>query len=166
MKRKHKLYSRPKKPFDKLRIIEEAKIKEEFGLKNKKEIWKAEEKVKKIRERAKELIPKEGKLKDEYFKKLNEMGFNVKNIGDVLSLTKIDILNRRLQTIVFKKGLAPSQKAARQLIVHKKIFVGNKIINSPSYLVPKDLENKISIKIKEKKSKIKEESKAEEIQNE
>ena len=42
MKRKHKLYSRPKRPFDKQRIDEEAKIKEEFGLKNKKEIWLSE----------------------------------------------------------------------------------------------------------------------------
>jgi hypothetical protein len=30
MKRKHKLYSRPKKPYDKPRIEEEAKIRKEF----------------------------------------------------------------------------------------------------------------------------------------
>ena len=46
MKRKHKTYSRPKRPFDKARIEEEAKIKEEFGLKNKREIWKADAKNK------------------------------------------------------------------------------------------------------------------------
>ena len=61
MKRKHKQYSRPKRPFDKERIIEEEQIKKEFGLKNKKEIWRSESKVKSIREKAKNLIsaPKE-----------------------------------------------------------------------------------------------------------
>jgi len=157
MKRKHKLYSRPKKPFDKQRIIEEKKIKEEFGLKNKKEIWKADEQIKKIRRRAKELIPKDEEKKQDYFKKLNKMGFKVKTIGDVLSLTKEDYLNRRLQTFVFKKGLATTQKAARQLIVHKKVLVGNKMINSPSYLVPIELEDKISIKTKKVKEKTKKE---------
>ena len=56
MKRKHKTYSRPKRPFNKERIEEEAIIKKEFGLKNKKEIWKAEAKIKSIREKAKKLI--------------------------------------------------------------------------------------------------------------
>ena len=58
MKRKHKIYSRPKRPFDKTRIEEEGKIKEEFGLKNKKEIWKADARIKEIREKAKKLILK------------------------------------------------------------------------------------------------------------
>ena len=55
MKRKHKTYSRPKRPFDKSRIEEEVRIKEEFGLKNKREIWKADAKIKEIRERVLEL---------------------------------------------------------------------------------------------------------------
>ncbi|NMB66934.1 30S ribosomal protein S4 [Candidatus Woesearchaeota archaeon] len=161
MKRKHKLYSKPKKSFDKQRIIEEAKIKEDFGLKNKREIWKAEEKVKKIRERAKKMIPSGEQEKEEYFKKLNKLGFNIKSIGDVLSLTKIDILNRRLQTFVFNKGLAQTQKSARQLIVHKKVIVGDKVINSPSYHVSKDLEDKIKLKPKKLKKIKKQEEKLE-----
>ena len=56
MKRKHKAYSKPKRPFDKARIDEEKGIKKEFGLKNKKEIWKSESKIKTIREKAKKLI--------------------------------------------------------------------------------------------------------------
>jgi len=69
MKRKHKTYSRPKRPFDKERIDEEAKIKKEFGLKNKKEIWKADARVKAMREKAKRAItknPEEQKLKIRY----------------------------------------------------------------------------------------------------
>ena len=56
MKRKHKTYSKPKRPFDKIRIDEEAEITKEFGLKNKKEIWMADAKISSIREKAKKLI--------------------------------------------------------------------------------------------------------------
>jgi ribosomal protein S4 len=65
MKRKHKTYSRPKRPFDKARIQEEVEIKKEFGLKNKKEIWKAEAKIKKIREKAKKLISVDEREKED-----------------------------------------------------------------------------------------------------
>ena len=53
MLRKHKKYSKPKRPFDKERILEEAQIKKRYGLKNKREIWKTEANVKSIREKAK-----------------------------------------------------------------------------------------------------------------
>ena len=151
MKRKHKIYSRPKRPFDKVRIDEEAKIKEEFGLKNKKEIWRAEAKIKKIREKAKKLIPKSDEEKELLFVKLKKQGFDVKAIQDVLSLDKKNYLERRLQTIVYRKKLAPTVKASRQLITHRKIRVDGKIINSPSFVVPIEFENKITIKERLKK---------------
>ena len=146
MKRKHKIYSRPKRPFEKSRIEEEGKIVDEFGLKNKREIWKAEAKVKIIREKAKKLIsatPDEQKI---LFEKLKKIGLKVTNLADVLSLDKRDYLNRRLQTIVAAKKLAPTIKSARQMIVHQKIFVDDKIVNVPSYIVPVELENKITAK--------------------
>ena len=151
MKRKHKRYSRPKRPFDKARIDEEAEIKEEFGLKNKREIWKAEARIKEIRKKAKKLIP--AKLEDQkvLFDSLKKIGFKVDSIGDILALDKKDYLNRRLQTIVLKKGLANTSKESRQLITHKKVLVDGKVINKPSYIVPVKFENKISLK----KSKIK-----------
>ena len=151
MKRKHKQYSRPKRPFDKVRIDEESKIKKEFGLKNKKEIWKAEKKIKLIREKAKKLIPADPKEQKELFERLKKMGFNVNSIADVLSLEKKDYLNRRLQTIIVKKKLASTAKGARQLIIHKKVRVNGKVIDSPSYLVPLNLEDKIELKVKTKK---------------
>ena len=153
MKRKHKNYSRPKTPFEKNRIDEEAGIKEEFGLKSKREIWKANAKIKKIREKAKKLIP--AKIEDQkiFFESLNKLGLKVSSIPEVLSLDKKDFLNRRLQTIVFKKKIAHTVKEARQLITHKKIVVGNAIVDKPSYIVPVELENKISLKEKTKKQK-------------
>lgn len=151
MKRKHKTYSNPKRPFDKVRIQEEEKIKKEFGLKNKKEIWKAEAKIKAIREKAKRLISADEEKKKTFFGQLKKIGFDVDSISDVLSLNKEDYLKRRLQTILVNKKLARTQKSARQLITHKKVFVSGKNINSPSYLVPIDLENKISLKETKKK---------------
>ncbi|VVB83519.1 30S ribosomal protein S4 [uncultured archaeon] len=157
MKRKHKTYSRPKRPFDKARIDEEAKIKEEFGLKNKREIWKADAKIKLIREKAKKLISASEDEKNAFFERLKKIGLNVNTIGDVLSLDKKDYLRRRLQTVLVQKGMATTQKSARQLITHKKVLISGNSINAPSFIVPVELENKISIKankIKTKKSKI------------
>jgi len=156
MKRKHKSYSRPKRPFDKPRIDEEAKIKEEFGLKNKREIWKAEAKIKLIREKAKKLISASEEDKHAFFERLKKIGFKVSTISDVLSLDKRDYMKRRLQTILVDKKFAHTSKSARQLITHKKVFVGEKNVSSPSYIVPTELESKISLKeqkIKVKKNK-------------
>ena len=151
MKRKHKKYSKPKRPFDKTRIEEEAQIKKEFGLKNKKEIWKADARIDSIRETAKKLIAANEKEKEIFLKKLQKIGLDVGSLADVLSLDKKDYLNRRLQTIVCKKKLVPTIKTARQLIVHKKVLVDNKVINKPSYIVPVELENKITLKQSKKK---------------
>ena len=151
MKRKHKTYSRPKRPFDKVRIDEESKIKKEFGLKNKKEIWKSEAKIKSIREKAKKLISSKPEDQQALFDQLKKIGFEVNSIADVLSLDKKDYLKRRLQTIVVIKKLTTTAKSARQLITHKKVLVDGKVVSSPSYLVPSKLENKITLKPKKNK---------------
>ena len=148
MKRKHKTYSRPKRPFDKTRIDEEAGIKKSFGLKNKKEIWKADAQIRTIRTRAKKLIGAEESEQKALFERLNKQGFKVESIADVLGLEKADYLNRRLQTFVVGKGLASTQKGARQLIVHKKVLVNGKVVDSPSYIVPVEFEDKIKLKPK------------------
>jgi small subunit ribosomal protein S4 len=165
MKRKHKKYSRPKRPFEKVRIEEEKEIIKNFGLKNKKEIWKAEAKVKSMREKAKKLIsakPEEQKL---LFNKLNKLGIKVDSISSILSLNKEDYLKRRLQTVLVTKKIASTPKEARQLIVHKKVLVNGEIVSVPSYIVPLELENKISLKEKKiikKKEEIQENEKNEE----
>jgi len=169
MKRKHKTYSRPKRPFDKIRIDEEAEIKKVFGLKNKREIWKAEARIKSIRERAKKLISSEPEEQKALFERLKKIGLEVNSIADVLSLNKEDYLKRRLQTVIVNKKITTTTKGARQLITHKRILVNEKIVDSPSYIVPIKLEGKISLKkskVKQKKfPKIEEEIK-EEVKNE
>ncbi|MEK6919137.1 MAG: 30S ribosomal protein S4 [Nanoarchaeota archaeon] len=144
--RKHKRYSRPRKPFDKQRIEEENKIAEEFGLKNKREIWKAEAAVGRLRRRAKKLITASAEKQGELFNKLKEMGLKVTSIPEVLALQKSDWMQRRLQTIVMKKKLAKTPKQARQMIAHKLVMIDGNIVNQPSYIVTVEEENKISLR--------------------
>lgn len=153
MKRKHKKYSKPKRPFDKQRIDEEAGIKKEFGLKNKREIWKADAKINSMRDRAKKLITADPKEQKELFERLRKIGLNVNSIADVLSLEVRDHLKRRLQTVLVIKKLATTPRMARQLITHKKVLVGGEIVNKPSYIVSVELENKISLKPKKQRQK-------------
>lgn len=157
-KKSHKKYKRPKKIFTKARIEEEKAIIKKYGLKNRREIWKAETEINKIRSQAKKLIL-EPESQENFFNRLRKIGLikEKDTIDDVLALTKEKLLERRLQTIVYKKGLAKTPKEARQLIVHKKIKVGEKIVNIPSYIVKTEEENKISLIKKEKNNESKEE---------
>jgi len=157
MIRKHKKYRRPKKPFDKKRIDEENVLIKKYGLKNKKEIWKAEAAISKIRNQAKELITSSREDQKNLFKKLNKAGFKTDEISDVLALSGEDLLKRRLQSIVKKKGLTRSPKQARQLIVHKRISISGRIVNKPSYIVKVDEEDKIKFVEKKKVKKPKQE---------
>jgi small subunit ribosomal protein S4 len=57
----------------------------------------------------------------------------------------IKLLERRLDTVVYRLNFAPSRKAARQLILHRHLTVNGQIVNIPSYLIsPGD-----SIQVKE-----------------
>ena len=153
IKRKRKQYRHPKKPWDKIRIDAENIIVEEYGLKNKREIWKADADVSKIRRRAKALIGAPAEKQKALFDKLNKIGFKVSSTDDVLALTKEKLLERRLQTILFRKKMANTSKQARQLITHKHVFVDGRAVNKPSFIVTVDLEDKISLKEQKKPKK-------------
>ena len=145
-KQKHRSFNRPKKPFDRARIDEENILLKRYGLKNKREIWRAKSVVSKMRKQAKSLIGQSDEEQRKFFEKLNKMGVQINTISDILALTEKNILDKRLQTFVFNNKLANTIKGARQLIVHKKILVDNIIINVPSFWVTKGLKNKISLK--------------------
>lgn len=155
MIRKQKKYSRPRKLYDKARIEEENVFIKKYGLKNKKEIWKAEARVEEIRRRAKKLITAGSEEQKKLVEKLRKMGLKVKSIADVLALNKEDWLKRRLQSLIVGK-IAKTPKQARQLITHKHIAIADKIINVPSYIVPVEEEDKINIvKINKKIEEVK-----------
>ena len=157
IKRKRKLFSKPKKLFDRVRIDEENVLIQKYGLKNKKEIWKAKSRVSGYRQRAKKLIGQDIGEQKVFFEKLNKLGFGVKDISEVLALNEENLLVRRLQTILHKKGLANTPKQARQLIVHKHVLVDGRIVNIPSYIVTVDLEDKLELKAMKVKEKVIEE---------
>lgn len=161
IRRKHKLFSRPRKLFDRTRMDEENVLVKRYGLKNKREIWKAKSAVSKLRQQAKSLIGKSDEEQRKFFEKLSGMGISVVDISDVLGLTEEIIFSRRLQTFVFKKKLANTVKEARQLIVHKNVLVDGAVVNIPSFWIGRDMEDKITLKerpVKVKKEEVVEEN--------
>ena len=164
MKKQSKKYSKPRRPFDKARIEEENVLKEKYGLKNKKEIWKADASIGKIRNLAKQLITRSEEEQTFFVERLQKKGFNVNSIAEALSLDKEDWLKRRLQTIIFTKKLTNTPKQARQFLVHKHVSIGNQIVNIPSYQVSLEEEPLVKLNLVLKTAKPK--SKIEEIKEE
>lgn len=126
------------------RIGQENEMLKIYGLKSKREIWKANSEIERIRNQAKELIGEDREKQERLFEKLKKRGFKVNSVADVLALDKEDWLKRRLQSIlIMKKGVKPKQ--ARQLIAHKHVAVDGKKVNIPSFIVSVDNEDKIQI---------------------
>lgn len=155
MLRKKNLYARPRKPFESARIKEEDTLIAKYALKNKREIWKTLAKINYFRRRIMALANATNEEREVLLNKLRNLGLNVNNSADVLGLKVEDLLERRLPTVVAKKKLANTPRQARQMVVHKKILIDGKVVNSPSYIVSVLEEDKISVK--ERKSKPKEE---------
>ena len=146
MIRKKKLYVGPKKLYEKTRIAEENDLMKKYALKSKREIWKSESKINYYRSRAKALAKSSSEEQNVLFEKLTALGIKVDSIADVLALKIENLLDRRLPTIVAKKGLSTTPQHARQLIVHKKVAINGNIVNSPSYIVAISEENAITVK--------------------
>jgi small subunit ribosomal protein S4 len=136
----------PKHPWIKERLLEEIELVGRYGLKNKKELWVAATLARKLRHRARQLLslPEEERREQmqAILTRLYEMGLVEKDatLDDILGLTAANVLERRLQTIVYKKGLAQTIYQARQLIVHGHIAIGGRRVTSPGYLVHRDEE--------------------------
>ena len=154
-KRSKKKYERPRRPWVLQRIKEEKELAERYGLKNKREIWKAASLIKKYRREIRSILaeiagmkPSEHtkKKQEEILKSLKRRGIVdvAAKLEDVLALDVEHLLERRLQTLVYKKGMANSLKQARQLIVHGHIAINNQKVTIPSYIVRVDEERGIS----------------------
>jgi len=150
-KRPRKKYETPKQPWRTERLLEELKIVGEYGLRNKRELWRAASILRKYRKIARSLfvLTEEERLRKEsvLIRTLYRMGILPENAtaDDVLRLTVRDILERRLQTIVFRLGLAKTIYHARQLITHRHVSVGDRVVSAPSYLVKRGEEEKIKL---------------------
>ncbi|MFH0973285.1 MAG: 30S ribosomal protein S4 [Candidatus Micrarchaeota archaeon] len=139
-KKARRQYETPKKLWEHKRIEEDKGLREEFGLKNSRELWRMDTMMRKIRREARRLLSKKGKNISERTERVLKRvrSFLLNNptctLDDVLTLGVRDILARRLQSIVFKKRLAQTMRQARQLVVHGHIAVNGKRVSSPSYL--------------------------------
>ena len=143
-----KIYESPKKPWEKSRLEEERKIVTEYGIRRKKEIRRLQTIIRDFRRRARLLIAeKNEKEATLLMDKVRRMGIISKKdavLEDILSVELKDLLERRLQTIVSKRGLAKTSKQARQFITHGHIMVNGQKIISPNYLVTLSEENQIA----------------------
>ena len=146
-----KHYDTPSHPWQKVRIEQEGGLVHQYGLKNKREIWRANTKVREMRRQARKLTANSSddqaqKEKNLLLAKLNRLGMLEQNAGleDVLTMTPENILERRLQTQVYLQGLSSTVKQARQLIVHGHISIDGAVARVPGILVTKLQEKNIS----------------------
>lgn len=149
MRKLRRKLKRTRTPWDSSLIEEEKKILKDYGLRRKREILKARAILRNFRRRARALIAERDEVAEGVLlHKLANLGLLKEGQGldDVLALAVSSVLDRRLQTIVFRKGIARSPRQARQLITHGHISIGGRKMFYPSYLVLVADEGKITIK--------------------
>ena len=148
-------YDTPSHPWQGERIKAENEVKAKFGLKNKTELWKAQSRLRDVRSQARALVARtrnpsdsqaaiEAKLLIERLQRQGYLGENA-TLNDVLALDLERILNRRLQTQVYLKGLARTPGQARQFVSHGNIKIGDRRVTVPSYVVRRGEEDSIMI---------------------
>lgn len=146
----------PRRPFEKERLDAEMKLIGEFGLKNKREVWRTQLALAKIRKAARGLLTLEDKDPRRIFEggallrrllRLGVLDESKLQLDYVLALHPQDFLERRLQTQVFKLGLAKSIHHARVLIRQRHIRVGKQIVNIPSFMVRTDSQKHIDFAV-------------------
>ncbi len=150
IRKQRKKYDTPRFPWRGDTLQDELKFIGQYGLRNKHELWKHETALSNYRGIARALIgaePEERKKReDEIVNKLKRIGIlgETAVLDDVLDLTIEDLLERRFQTLVFRKGLAKSLYQCRQLITHGHIAIDNRRVTVPSYIVTKKEESQIA----------------------
>ena len=151
-----KVYDVPRRPFEKERLDQELKLIGEFGLRNKREVWRVKLTLAKIRKAARELLTLEEKDPKRLFEgnallrrlvRIGVLSEEKMKLDYVLGLRVEDFLERRLQTQVFKLGLAKSIHHARVLIRQKHIRIRRQVVNIPSFVVRLDSQKHIDFAI-------------------
>ena len=146
-----KIWKKPKRPLNYDLMMDELKTLGTFGLKTKRELWKARTNLSKLRHQARSLLALRQEIRKEkepvLINSLSKIGLVDKNstLDDVLNLQVTDLLSRRLQTIVQKKLYFKTPYQARQAIVHGHIMIGDRVVTIPSYAVKIDEEPKIRL---------------------
>jgi len=146
-----RVWKKPKRPLNYNLMMDELKTLGTFGLKTKRELWKARTSLSKLRHQARSLLALRQEIRNEkepvLINSLSKIGLVDKNstLDDVLNLQVTDLLSRRLQTIVQRKLYFKTPYQARQAIVHGHVMIGDRIVTIPSYIVKIDEESNIHL---------------------
>ena len=149
-KKQRKKFDTPRFPWQTDMLDTELKLLGQYGLRNKREIWRHKTSLSKYRGIGRSLlgmsVQERRRQEKQLLDRLHRLGILPEEaaLDDVLDLSLEDILERRLQTLVFQKGLAKSIQQARQLITHGHIAIEGRRVSTPSYLVLKDEEPKLA----------------------
>jgi len=144
-----RVWRKPKRPLNYDLKMEELKTLGTFGLRTKRELWKAHTQLSNVRHQARSLLALQQDVREEkepiLMKSLARVGLvsSDATLDDVLNLQVTDLLTRRLQTLVFKKFGFKTPYQARQAVVHGHIMIGDRIVNIPSYTVTTSEEESI-----------------------
>lgn len=148
-KRQRKTYETPRHPWRRDQLEVELHLLGDYGLRNKRELWRYKTMLSEVRGIARSLLgapeQERARIEREYLAKLSRIGVlsESASIDEVLDLEIRDLLERRLQTIVFRRGLAKTLHQSRQLVSHGHISVAGRVVSVPGYIVKRDEEQKI-----------------------
>ena len=150
-KTSRRVWQKPKRPLNYDLIMDELKTLGTFGLKTKRELWKTQTELSRVRLQARSLL---ALRQDERERKEPILMQSLSKIGlvnedstldDVLNLQVTDLLSRRLQTIAQRKLYFKTPYQARQAIVHGHIMIGDSVVTIPSYVVKTEEEAKVHL---------------------
>jgi len=146
-----KVWKKPKRPLNYDLMMDELKTLGTFGLKSKKELWKTQTELSRVRLQARSLLAlrQEERQKKEpiLIQSLSKIGLVDQNstLDDVLNLQVNDLLSRRLQTMAQRILFFKTPYQARQAIVHGHVMIGDGVVTIPSYIVKTEEETKIRL---------------------
>ncbi len=165
MKTLKKQYETPSEGYDGERIEREHELREDYGLASKKEIYKAQSQLRDLRREARtQIAEQDEEQKQQLLRKTHELGLTRKDakLEDILTLNVTDILNRRLQTAVNRRGHSDTPKEARQLVTHGHVYVDGQKVTIPGYQLTTKEEKKLEVRMPEPSQEDEETENAEE----
>jgi len=146
-----RVWKKPKRPLNYDLMMDELKILGTFGLKTKRELWKTQTELSRVRLHARSLLALRREVRERkepiLIQSLSKIGLVDQNstLDDVLNLQVTDLLSRRLQTIAQKKLYFKTPYQTRQAIVHGHVMIGDSVVTIPSYVVKTEEEAKIRL---------------------
>ena len=150
-KTSRRVWQKPKRPLNYNLIMDELKTLGTFGLKTKRELWKTQTELSRVRFQARSLLAlrqdERERTEPILIQSLSKIGLVDQNstLDDVLNLQVTDLLSRRLQTIAQRKLYFKTPYQARQAIVHGHIMIGDSVVTIPSYVVKTEEEAKVNL---------------------